>query len=116
MKTFKRTLSAPAKSFFLFGPRGTGKSTWLKAQFKADLTINLLSAKDFLELQSDPGLLRLKVEALSKGSKVVIDEIQKLPRLLDEVHSLIFDYPGKYQFALTGSSSRKLKQIGRAHV
>jgi predicted AAA+ superfamily ATPase len=61
-------------------------------------------------LSADLGLLRQKVEALPKGSRVVIDEIQKLPELLDEVHALIFDYEEDYQFALTGSSARKLKK------
>jgi len=102
-------MPVPKDSFFLFGPRGTGKSFWLKTYFKADLTIDLLNSKTFLELSSQPELLRKMVEALDKKSRVVIDEIQRLPGLLNEVHSLIFDYGTKYQFALTGSSARKMK-------
>ncbi len=94
----------------MLGPRGTGKSHWLKNCFKPELTIDLLRSKTYLELSSDPSKLRSQVEALPFGSKIVIDEVQKLPALLDEVHSLIFDYKEKYQFALTGSSARKLKK------
>ena len=107
---FSRILQCPSKTFFLFGPRGTGKSTWLRDHFQPDLTVDLLRSAEFLKLSADPGLLRSRVEALPPGSKIVIDEIQKLPILLDEVHSLIFDYRDNYQFALTGSSARKLKQ------
>ena len=107
---FSRILECPAKTFFLFGPRGTGKSTWLRDHFQPDLIVDLLRSAEFLKLSADPGLLRSRIEALPPGSKIVIDEIQKLPILLDEVHSLIFDYRDKYQFALTGSSARKLKQ------
>lgn len=107
---FKRILLAPKQSFFLFGPRGTGKSTWLRDQFKPHLTIDLLRSDEFLGLSADPGLLRRRVASLPVHSRVVIDEIQKLPVLLDEVHSLIFEYGNKFQFALTGSSARKLKQ------
>ncbi|MEK6706646.1 MAG: ATP-binding protein [Bdellovibrionota bacterium] len=96
----------------IFGPRGTGKSTWLKQQFKPDLTINLLLSSECLAISGDHGLLRRRTEALPRGSKVVIDEIQKLPELLDEVHALIADHNGDYQFALTGSSARRLKRGG----
>lgn len=108
--TYKRHLKAPRDSFFLFGPRGTGKSTWMKFDFKPHLTVDLLRSKTFLDLASDPGLLRMQVEALPRGSRVLIDEIQKLPGLLDEVHAMIFDFDGSYQFALTSSSARKLKR------
>lgn len=107
---FKRLLQDPDRSFFLFGPRGTGKSTWLQEQFKPDLTIDLLRSDEYLKLSADPSLLRARVEALPPDSKIVIDEIQKLPILLDEVHSLIFKYGNQLKFALTGSSARKLKQ------
>lgn len=107
---FNRLLTAPQRSFFLFGPRGTGKSTWLRDHFKPDLSIDLLRSEEFLNLSADPGQLRARVEALPEKSRVVIDEIQKIPALLDEVHSLIFSHGDKFQFALTGSSARKLKQ------
>jgi predicted AAA+ superfamily ATPase len=107
---FKRLLGTPNRSFFLFGPRGTGKSTWLEEELKPNLTIDLLRSEEFLRLSADPGLLRKRVEALPEGSMVVIDEVQKIPMLLDEVHSLLFMHGNKYKFALTGSSARKLKQ------
>lgn len=110
MHSYPRLLLPPRSHFFLFGPRGTGKSTWLKRVFKPELTFNLLLSRDYLGLSGDPGLLRQRVEALPKGSRIVVDEIQKLPQLLDEVHALIFDYEDAYQFALTGSSARKLKK------
>jgi predicted AAA+ superfamily ATPase len=108
--SYKRALKIPAHSFFLFGPRGTGKSTWLRDQFKPDLTIDLLKTETFLEMSTSPEKLRAYVEALPKNSRVVIDEIQRIPSLLNEVHSLIFDFEDQYQFALTGSSARKLKK------
>lgn len=107
---FNRFLEPPQCSFFLFGPRGTGKSTWLRDQFKADLTVDLLRSEEFLQLSADPSILRARVKALPPRAKVVIDEVQKLPILLDEVHALIFERGDSLQFALTGSSARKLKQ------
>ena len=106
----KRLLSIPNQHFFLFGPRGCGKSSWLKDQFIPDLNIDLLKSVQFLELSARPEILSEKVAALPNGGKIVIDEIQKLPIILDEVHSLIFEHRKKIQFALTGSSARKLKR------
>lgn len=108
--SYQRVLTPPKQSFFLFGPRGTGKSTWLRDVFKPQLRIDLLSSREFLSFSSDPSLLRSRALALPKKSKIVIDEIQKCPELLDEVHALIFDYPDHFQFALTGSSARNLKK------
>ncbi len=105
-----RQLQLSEKSFFLFGPRGTGKSTWLRDVFKPDLSIDLLRSDRFLELSANPSALREKLDALKPRAKVVIDEIQKLPILLDEIHSYIFDSNKNLQFALTGSSARKLKK------
>jgi len=107
----KRTLVPPKRqSFFLLGPRGTGKSTWLKEQFKADLVIDLLNSSQFLAYKNNPHLVSEKVMALPSGSKIIIDEIQKIPELLDEVHLILFNKKHTYQFALTGSSARKLKR------
>jgi predicted AAA+ superfamily ATPase len=111
----KRLLSVPNQHFFLFGPRGCGKSFWLKDQFQPDLNVDLLKSAQFLELSARPEILSEKVTVLPMGGKVVIDEVQKLPIILDEVHSLIFEYQKKYQFALTGSSARKLKR-GHANM
>ncbi len=108
--SYKRILTPPQSTFFLFGPRGTGKSTWLRDVYKPDLRIDLLRSQTFLELSSRPAILRQMVETLPKGAKVVIDEIQKLPLLLDEIHAMIFDFEDRYKFALTGSSARRLKK------
>lgn len=108
--SYKRALEVPSQSFFLFGPRGTGKSTWLRDQFQSNLTVDLLRSETYLEMSSSPEKLRAYVEALSKKSKVVIDEIQRCPSLLNEVHSLIFEFNEDFQFALTGSSARRLKK------
>lgn len=105
-----RLLQKPNDSFFLFGPRGVGKSTWLKVHFPSELRFDLLNSKHFLDFSRDPSLLEAKIGSQKKGSWVLIDEIQKLPILLDEVHRLIEEKA--YRFALTGSSARKLRRTG----
>lgn len=105
-----RILNAPEKSFFLLGPRATGKSTWLREQVKPDFIIDLLRAKDFQKYSTNLNLLSEIIEGNPKFKIIVIDEIQKLPELLDEVHSLIFNSDDKLQFILTGSSARRLKR------
>jgi predicted AAA+ superfamily ATPase len=101
------------KSFFLFGPRSVGKSTLIRQQLSSAVTINLLRSDIFLRLNLKPSDL----EQLIKGSEkyrpeglIVIDEIQKVPALLDEVHRLIEEE--RLRFLLTGSSARKLKADG----
>lgn len=111
MPKFKRYLAPPADSFFLLGPRGTGKSTWLQENIPATLSVDLLESDRFLELSLKPSLLRDLCAPLKRGDWVVIDEIQKIPGLLDEVH-LLYQRQG-LRFAITGSSARKLK---RAHA
>jgi predicted AAA+ superfamily ATPase len=108
---YTRRLPLPQKSFFLFGPRGTGKTTWLRQRLPQARWFDLLRADEFLPLLRDPALFRKAVEALPAGRWVVVDEVQKLPRLLDEVHSLISFYPGRHRFALSGSSARKLRRL-----
>lgn len=108
--TSLRILQKPNNSFFLLGPRATGKSTWLKEQVKPDLIIDLLKARDYQKYSTNLGLLREVIEGNPKLKVIVIDEVQKLPELLDEVHSLIFESNNKLQFILTGSSARKLKK------
>jgi predicted AAA+ superfamily ATPase len=107
-----RTLKLPSSSFFLFGPRGTGKSTWLKALLGNACWYDLLKPDVLLRLKRSPGLLRKEAEALPEGSWIVLDEIQLLPELLNEVQSLMTDHPGRYRFAISGSSARKLKRLG----
>lgn len=95
------------KSILLLGPRRTGKSALLRHQVKADQSFDLLKADVFQALAARPSRIR---EGLRPGDKrIVIDEIQKLPNLMDEVHSLIEEHQG-LRFILTGSSARKLKR------
>lgn len=97
-----------AKSCFLFGPRQTGKSTLVRNSLPGVRIYNLLDGDVLLSLSHRPARLR---EEIPQGSKlVVIDEIQKLPQLLDEVHLLIEERG--LRFLLTGSSPRKLRRGG----
>lgn len=111
MIVYKRILECPSHSFFLFGPRGTGKSVWLDLTLaQAELKINLLKSGEYLKYKREPALLAREVAALKKGAWIIIDEVQKLPELLDEVHALLFESKYAYKFALSGSSARKLKR------
>ncbi len=104
-------------SFFLFGPRGTGKSTFISGILDPQKTCNL----DFLDYEletkvlQDPGFFRKTLESLSEKIEwVFIDEVQKAPFVLNEVHRQI-ESPKKLKFAMTGSSARKLKR-GQANL
>lgn len=105
-----RLLKSPTRSFFLFGPRGTGKSTWLKSAFPQAVRLDLLDASLALELTRDPHRLEALIEGRGPSRWIVLDEIQKIPPLLEEVHRLMETQP--WRFALCGSSSRKLKRGG----
>lgn len=99
-------------SFFLFGPRQTGKTFLIKNTLQADLSINLLKAQERRRFQRDPGLLAQELKFLGQGPKlIVVDEIQYCPELLHEIQDLIETYP-QYRFVMTGSSARKLRQGG----
>jgi predicted AAA+ superfamily ATPase len=100
----------PGRTFLLFGPRGTGKTTWLRHALPDALWFDLLRTQTVLELSRQPESFRQRVEALPPGSWVVIDEVQRLPTLLNEVHALIAERGRRYRFALSGSSARKLKR------
>ncbi len=100
------------KSILLLGPRQTGKSTLLKNQFPEARYIDLLEADTFRELSAYPEIMRQRLQ--ENETLIIIDEIQKLPGLLDEVQLLI-DRNKKLRFILTGSSARKLKR-GRANL
>jgi predicted AAA+ superfamily ATPase len=105
-----RTRTAPPTgSFFLFGPRGTGKSTWVDATFPGALKVDLLKESTYAELLGHADRLEAMADAHG-GGVVVIDEVQKLPSLLDEVHRLI--ETRRFRFVLTGSSARKLRRSG----
>ncbi len=109
-KAIGRILQPPPGSFFLFGPRGTGKSTWLEKQFPDAHGIDLLEEARYQAYLAEPGLLADELRALRKGSTVVLDEIQRLPFLLNEVHRQIEN--AGLRFVLCGSSARKLKASG----
>lgn len=95
------------KSVFLFGPRQTGKSFYLKNTFKNVFYYDLLKTDLFFRLSANPSQIREELLASKEKKLVIIDEIQKLPVLLDEVHYLIENHD--IRFILTGSSARKLK-------
>jgi hypothetical protein len=82
----------PEHSFFLFGPRGTGKTTWLRSVLPKALWFDLLRTQTFLDLSRQPESFRQQVEAQPRGSWVVVDEVQRLPTLLNEVHALIAEH------------------------
>jgi len=107
---FIRKISLPSeKSFFLFGPRGVGKSTLIKERYPTAIYLDLLDSRTYQRLLADPGSL---IEYIPSDWRdyVVIDEVQKVPILLDEVHRLIESK--HYKFILTGSSARKLRRGG----
>lgn len=111
METIDRFFVPPKQSFFLFGPRGTGKSTLVKRHFKEAIYVDLLDPEVFRNYSANPERLKERLLAASGNATVVIDEIQKVPQLLSLVHSLIEQKAG-WRFVLTGSSSRKLKRGG----
>lgn len=111
MELRSRLIRFPRNSFFLFGPRGTGKSTLVKKRFPEALYIDLLKPAQIRVYSAYPERLSERLDTLPRGATVVVDEIQKLPELLDLIHSLIEEKQG-WKFVLTGSSSRKLKRSG----
>lgn len=109
---YSRLLTEPLRlgtSFFLFGPRGTGKTTWLRERVPDAVRLDLLDGALYTELLAHPERLRDYV-APRGNSWVVIDEVQRVPELLNEVHRLIEER--KTRFVLTGSSARSLRRRG----
>jgi predicted AAA+ superfamily ATPase len=103
-------------SVFLWGPRKTGKSFWIKQHLPEAPVIDLLKTDTLAEYAARPALLRERfgvTASLQQGGPIVIDEIQKVPVLLDEVHWLIEHR--SLTFLLTGSSARKLR-CGHANL
>ena len=118
MENIKRILNIdlpPGQSAFLWGPRKTGKSAYLKTRFPGSLVYDFLQTDLFLEFSKRPALLRERLPAKDDVLKhpVILDEVQKIPQILDEVHWLI-ENKG-LSFILCGSSARKLKR-GKANL
>lgn len=106
---FKRILSIPEHSFFLFGPRQVGKSTLL-SHVQTVLSIDLLNVEMQLSYSKDPNLLLRQVEAIPQEKGIVlIDEVQKVPSLLDIIQLLMEKKPN-FQWIMSGSSARKLRR------
>ena len=111
MEVIGRLFDPPASSFFLFGPRGTGKSTFAKGLFGDALVVDLLDPERSRALSARPEMLKEMVGGRQGTTTVLIDEIQKIPELLTVVHGLI-ESMRTVTFVLTGSSARKLKRAG----
>src|SRR3970040_1290767 len=107
---YTRRLPLPERSFLLLGPRGTGKTTWLRHRLPRARWYHLLLDRELLRLMRGPGAFGQEVEALPRGSWVVVDEVQKLPSLLNDVHDALAAAPGRWRFALTGSSARRMRR------
>jgi predicted AAA+ superfamily ATPase len=107
---YTRRLALPERSFLLLGPRGTGKTTWLRNRLPKAHWYNLLLDREQLRLMRDPGRFRQEIEALPSRSWVVVDEVQRLPSLMNEIHDALASAPQRWRFALTGSSARRLRR------
>ncbi len=109
MNLVRRFFAIPEQSFFLFGPRGTGKSTWLRERLPDALVVDLLEPSVHRALSARPERLRNLLAGSPDARTVVIDEVQRVPELLSVVHSIL-EEPSPPRFALTGSSARKLRR------
>jgi len=104
----QRMMELPERSFFLWGPRQSGKTTMLRKRFGDAHWIDLLRTDERIRYEREPFRLREETRALSPEQWVVIDEVQKVPALLDEVHGLM--ETERRRFALCGSSARKIRR------
>ena len=111
MEFISRFFNIPGQSCFLFGPRGTGKSTWLRNRLPDALFLDLLEPALHRSLNARPERLRELLAGSPRTDTVVIDEIQRIPELLTVVHALM-EEPSPPRFILTGSSARKLRRGG----
>ena len=112
-RLLEKPLLKSQKSILLLGPRQTGKSTLIRS-LQPDISFNLADEETFLQFAQDPGLLR-NILAKKKNSEVFIDEVQRLPKLLNTIQALIDETPRPPRFLLTGSSARKLRR-GKANL
>jgi uncharacterized protein len=108
MLNIHRNMLFPKSSFFLWGPRQSGKTTLLKARYPEAYRIDLLKTDERIRFEQAPMRLREEVRAVPHDKRIVIDEIQKVPAILDEVHYLLQE--DKRIFTLCGSSARKLRR------
>ena len=104
---YRRLLTPPKGSFFLFGVRGAGKSTWAREQFPDAYVVDLLDESRYQTLLANPGLLAMELRSLPAQRVVVLDEVQRVPALLNEVHRAIES--ARRRFVLLGSSARRFK-------
>ncbi len=111
MQLIQRALPEPSQSYFLFGPRGTGKSTLMKTRYPDALWVDLLRPDIFRRYLARPEYLYEVIAGNPGQNVIVIDEVQKAPSLLSAVHSIIEENKN-IKFILTGSSARKLKRVG----
>lgn len=107
---YTRILKPPKTSFFLLGMRGTGKSSWVKEVYKKAAVFDLLNESEYQRYLVQPSIFADALRKQPKNSWVIVDEIQRLPQLLNEVHRAIEEH--QLKFALLGSSARKLKRLG----
>ena len=107
---YTRLAQLPDQSFFLLGMRGVGKSTWVRQALPEARRFDLLDAALFTDLLADPALFGRLASSAEPGDWIVVDEVQRIPDLLNEVHRLISERG--VRFALLGSSARKLKTAG----
>jgi len=108
--TYERINQLPRQSFFLLGMRGVGKSTWVRAVLPDALYIDLLDERLYQDLLADPSLFAQSIAHLAPNDWVIVDEVQRLPMMLNEVHRFVESH--RLNFALLGSSARKLKAAG----
>ena len=110
LPAYTRLLKLPARSFFLFGMRGVGKSTWVRQALPEAARIDLLDEGLYQSYLRDPGLFGRELARVPAKHWVIVDEVQRLPNLLNDVHRFIEER--HLRFALLGSSARKLKHAG----
>jgi predicted AAA+ superfamily ATPase len=108
--SYSRLLKLPARSFFLFGMRGVGKSTWARQALPNATRFDLLDEGLYQSYLRDPGLFGRELARIPANDWVIVDEVQRLPNLLNDVHRFIEER--HLRFALLGSSARKLKHAG----
>ncbi len=111
MELIPRFFKKPADHFFLLGPRGTGKTSWTRTVYPEALRVDLLDPETMRLLSAKPERLRELIDGNKGVQQVIIDEVQKLPQVLEVVH-LIIEEKRELQFVLTGSSARKLRRAG----